>query len=136
MRFTRQPLQPGQGWPIAQHPAVDLLQAAQAATEILIATVTIHQLRQLARRDPEAEFDLRTRPHGSALSPPSAPGQTTSRTRAAPAAPAALSAAAQTSPSPTTYCRSTTAPRATQPAHRPAVPGLSPPHPESTVRRD
>src|SRR5271156_738977 len=104
--------------------------------EILIATVTIHQLPQLARRDPESEFDLRTRPHGSALSPPSVPGQTTSHTRVAPPAPAASSAATQTSPSPKTCCQSTTAPRATPPAHRPAARVPFPRHPEQTVRRD
>src|ERR1700731_150411 len=130
----RQPLQPSQRRPITQQPAIDFFQTAQAVTEILITTVTIHQLRQLTRRDPLTEVNLCTRPHGSASSPLLVPAQTTSHTRAAPAAPAASSAAAQTSPSPTTCCRSTTAPRATPPPHRLAGPTPSLPRPESTVR--
>src|ERR1700733_12217303 len=136
MRFTRQPLQPGQRWPIAQQPAVDLLQTAQAATEILIATVTVHVLGQLTRRDSPCKVDVGTRPHGSASSPLSAPAQTTSHTHVARAALAASSAAKQTSPSPTTCCRTTRGPRATPRAPRRAVPVPSLPRPESTVRRD
>src|ERR1700731_2492651 len=132
----RQPLQPSQRRPITQQPAIDFFQTAQAVTEILITTVTIHQLRQLTRRDPLTEVNLCTRPHGSASSPLLGPAQTTSHTHAAPGALAALFAAAQTSPSPTTCFRSTIAVRAPLPAHPSAVPVPSPPHPESTVRRD
>src|SRR5271170_6529891 len=108
----------------------------QAVTEILIATVTIHQLRQLTRKDPPSGVDLDTRPHGSASSPLSAPAQTTSHTHAARGVPAALSAAAQTLPSPMTYCRSSTAPRAMPPAHRPVVRVSFPLRQGLTVRRD
>src|ERR1700758_1970797 len=136
IQSKRQPRQPCQCRPIPQQPAIDLFQTAQAVTVILITTVAIHQLRQVTRRDPSTEVDLCTRPHGSASSPLLGPAQTTSHTHAAPGALAALIAATQTSPSPTTCCRSTIALRATLPAHPSAVPVPSPPHPESTVRRD
>src|SRR3984885_9043156 len=131
----RQPLQPCQGRPITQQPAIDFFQTAQAVTEILITTVTIHQLRQLTRRGPPTKVDLCTRLHGSASSPLLGPVQTTSHTHAAPGALAALFVATQTSPLLTTCCRSTIALRATPPAHRLAAPVPSPLHPESTVRR-
>src|ERR1700733_13239176 len=136
MQSIWQLLQPSQCRPITQQPAIDCFQTAQAVTEILITTVTIHQLRQFTWRDSPTEVDLCTRPHGSASSPLLTPAQTTSHTHAAPGALAALFAATQTSPSPTTCCRSAIALRATLPAHPSAVPVPSPPHPEPTVRRD
>src|ERR1700727_2473966 len=136
MQSMRQTLQPSQRWPITQQRAIDCFQTAQAVTEILITTVTIHQLRQLTWRDPPTEVDLCTRPHGSAWFPLLAPAQTTAHTHAAPGALAALFAATQTSPSPTTCCRSTIALRGTLPAHPPAVPVPSPLHPKSTDLRD
>src|ERR1700678_3291499 len=128
-----QPLQPSQRRPITQQPAIDCFQTAQAVAEILITTVTIHELRQLTRRDPPTEIDLCTRPHGSASSPLLGPAQTTSHTHAAPGALAALFAATQTSPSPKTCCRRTIALHAMLPAHPSAVPVRSLPHRESTV---
>src|SRR3984957_12896796 len=111
----RQPLQPSERRPITQQPAIDCFQTAQAVTEILITTVTIHQLRQLTRRDPPTEVDLCLRSHGSASSPLLGPAQTTSHTPAALGALAALFAATQTLPSPKTCCRRTTTPHATPP---------------------
>src|SRR3984885_13400598 len=136
MQSIWQLLQPSQCRPITQQPAIDCFQTAQAVTEILITTVTIHQLRQLTWRDPPTEVDLCTRPHGSPSSPLLTPAQTTSHTHAAPGALAALFVATQTSPSPTTCCRSTIALRATLPAHPSAVPVPSLPHPEPTARQD
>src|ERR1700733_10701242 len=136
MQSKRQSIQPSQRRPITQQPAIYFFQTAQAVAKFLITAVTIHQLRQLTRRGPLTEVDLCTRPHGSASSPLLGPAQTTLHNHAAPGALAALFAATQTSSLPTTYCRSTTALRATLPSRPSAVPVPSPPHPKSTVLRD
>ena len=73
MHSTRQSPEPRQRRTIAQQPTVDLLQTAQAVTEILIATVAVHQLWQLTRGGPSSEVVFQTRPHECTSSPRSAP---------------------------------------------------------------